>query len=545
MLEIVSKGFSAAKAKLTGKTELTAENIEDAVRDVRVSLLEADVEINVVKTFVDRVKDKAIGKVVATEVDGKKKLKASPEEHFIAICQEELEALLGAQDAKEAQPITFRRPVTTIMMVGLQGTGKTTTTGKLASYLLKDKRKPLLVAADIYRPAAVDQLKVLGEQLGVPVFHEPGVKPEDMCAHALRKARDSGRDVVIFDTAGRLAIDDELMHELEQIKEKSKPDNIFLVVDAMSGQDAVRTAAEFNRRLPLSGFIMTKLDGDARGGAALSIREVTKKPIKFLGMGETLDKLEVFRPEGLASRILGMGDIVGLMKDFEQVVDEKQAERDTKKLLAGKFTLTDFLEQIKVIQKMGSFKDILDKFPLFGGGGMPEGVNVDDKQLVRIEAMIKSMTQKERDDPAKIDKSRAARIAKGSGVKDQEVTDLIGRFNMMQTMMQQIGQAPGLLGQLPGFKQLAQMRNIRNMSMDDVFGGMKGRPKMPGGMGGMGGMAGMPPELASAMQAMPRGFTPPGFAAPRGSGARPNQPSQKDKKAKRKAQKQARKKGRR
>jgi signal recognition particle subunit SRP54 len=545
MLEIVSKGFTAAKNKLAGKTELTAENIEDAVRDVRVALLEADVEINVVKTFIERVKERAIGRVVSTEVDGgKKKLKASPEDHFIAICQEELETLLGATPGtKEAQPIVFRRPVTTIMMVGLQGTGKTTTTGKLASYLLRDKRKPLLVAADIYRPAAVDQLKVLGEQLGVPVFHEPGVKVEDMCAHAVRKARDSGRDVVIFDTAGRLAIDDDLMNELERVKEKTKPDNIFLVVDAMSGQDAVRTAAEFNRRLPLNGFIMTKLDGDARGGAALSIREVTKKPIKFLGMGETLDKLEVFRPEGLASRILGMGDIVGLMKDFEQVVDEKQAERDTKKLLAGKFTLNDFLTQIKTIQSMGSFKDILDKFPLFGGGGMPEGVNVDDKQLVRIEAMIKSMTTKEREEPQKIDKSRATRIAKGSGVKPEDVTDLIGRFNMMQTMMQQIGQSPGLLGQLPGFKQLAQMRNLRNMNMDDVFGQMKGMPKMPG-MGGMGGM-GMPAGLQEAMAQLPRGFTPPGFQAPRPAGAKPNQQSAKDKKDKRKAQKAARKKSRR
>jgi signal recognition particle subunit SRP54 len=260
-------------------------------------------------------------------------------------------------------------------------------------------------------------------------------------------------------------------------------------------------------------------------------------------MGETLDKLEVFRPEGLASRILGMGDIVGLMKDFEQVVDEKQAERDTKKLLAGKFTLNDFLTQIKTIQSMGSFKDILDKFPLFGGGGMPEGVNVDDKQLVRIEAMIKSMTTKEREEPQKIDKSRATRIAKGSGVKPEDVTDLIGRFNMMQTMMQQIGQSPGLLGQLPGFKQLAQMRNLRNMNMDDVFGQMKGMPKMPG-MGGMGGM-GMPAGLQEAMAQLPRGFTPPGFQAPRPAGAKPNQQSAKDKKDKRKAQKAARKKSRR
>jgi signal recognition particle subunit SRP54 len=352
-----------------------------------------------------------------------------------------------------------------------------------------------------------------------------------MCYHAVRHARDRGRDVVIFDTAGRLAIDDELMQELEHIKEKTKPDNIFLVVDAMSGQDAVRTAAEFNRRLPLNGFIMTKLDGDARGGAALSIREVTKKPIKFLGMGETLDKLEVFRPEGLASRILGMGDIVGLMKDFEQVVDEKQAERDTKKLLAGKFTFTDFLEQIKAIQKLGSLRDLMEKFPMFGGAaqGM-EGANVDDKQLVRIEAMIRSMTQKERDFPSTIDPSRAERIARGAGVKAQEVTDLLGRFNMMQTMMQQLSSAPGLLANLPGFKQLSQMRNMRNMNMDDIFGKM-GLPK-----GG-----GIPPELAGAL---PPGMQlPPGF----GQGPRPvlKPISKVGKKDKRKAQKAARKKSRR
>ena len=536
MLEIVSKGFAAAKLKLAGKTTLTEENIDEAVRDVRISLLEADVELGVAKAFVERVKQRAIGTVVSTEVEkAGKKMRAAPEDHFVAICQEELESLLGAKPGtKEEQPLVFRRPVTTIMMVGLQGTGKTTTTGKLANYLLRDKRKPMLVAADIYRPAAVEQLKVLGAQLGVPVFHEEGVAPADMCAHAVRKARDTGRDVVIFDTAGRLAIDDALMVELEDVKAKTRPDNVFLVVDAMSGQDAVRTAAEFNRRLDISGFIMTKLDGDARGGAALSIREVTGKSIKFLGMGETLDKLEVFRPQGLASRILGMGDIVGLMKDFENIVDEKQAERDTKKLLSGRFTLTDFVEQIRNIQKLGSMTEILERFPIFGGGGMPEGVKIDDKQLTRIEAIINSMTPRERALPNEINDSRRKRIARGSGTKPDDVKDLLERFNQMQGMMQQLGNAPGLLAQLPGFKQIAQMQKLRGMNMQDLLGKMPGMPGM-----GAGGMPGMPP----GMPAFPKGFTPPGFTAPRPLVVSSGQ--KKKQKDKRKQQKQARKKARR
>src|SRR5690606_24879573 len=350
MLDVVSKGFRAAKNRLRGQAEITEEVIDEALRDIRVALLEADVEFGVVKQFIADLRQKAIGEVVPTRVETSKGLlKVTPADHFIKLCHDELEALMGPVDTS----LRFKpRGISTLMMVGLQGSGKTTTAAKLANKLLSEGKKPLLVAADIYRPAAVDQLKVLGERIGVPVYHAPDTPPPKLCEDALEEAKRLGRDVVIFDTAGRLAIDEEMMAELEQIKARTQPDNILLVADAMIGQDAVKTAAEFNRRLDIDGFILTKLDGDARGGAALSIKAVTGKPIKFLGMGEGLDRLEEFRPDGLASRILGFGDIVGLMKDFERVVDEKKAEEDAARILSGKFTLEDFVEQIRLVRRM-------------------------------------------------------------------------------------------------------------------------------------------------------------------------------------------------
>ncbi len=589
MLEIISKGFNNAKAALTGKEILTEANIDEAVREIRVSLLEADVELGVVKAFLDRVKERALGEVVTTDAQkGAKKLKTTPGEHFVLICHRELEKLLGPV---EEAPIIFRRPYTIIMMVGLQGTGKTTTCGKLASYLKADGRKPMLVAADVYRPAAVEQLQQLGEKIGVPVYAAPGLKPEQLCQDALREAKKKKRDVVIFDTAGRLAIDDVLMHELEEIKTRTKPDNVFLVCDAMAGQDTVRTASEFNRRLSISGFILTKIDGDARGGAALSIKEITGKPIKFLGVGETLDKLEPFRPEGLASRILGMGDIVGLMKDFESVIDEKEAERDTKKLLRGEFTLDDFLKQLKMLQKVGSVSEIYEKFPIFGDAGLPEGAKIDDNAFSVMESMINSMTKAERATPTLIDAKRAARIAKGSGRKPEQVLDLVQRFGMMHTVMANLAAAPGLLSMLPGFKQLAQVRQLKGMKSDDLFGGMTdslramargrpmgmpqmpgmpampggfpgampgGMPGMPGGMPGLPGMPqGMPQRLPDGRVAIPANAIPPGMSPEQylaalqgmqrgGPAARAKLPVDKQKqKAKRKAEKAARKKSRR
>ena len=549
MLEIVAQGFKAAKAALTGRTTLTAENIDGAMRAIRTALLEADVELGVVRNFLARVKERAIGEVVALTVQdgGGRTQRRSPGEHFVKICQDELTALMGPV---EAAPLTFRRPLTTIMLVGLQGTGKTTTCGKLAHYLLANKRRPMLVAADIYRPAAVKQLQVLGERLGVPVHQAEGVAPPQLCREALALARQQGRDVVIFDTAGRLAIDDALMQELEAIKAATRPDNILLVCDAMAGQDTVRTAAEFNRRLTLSGFIMTKLDGDARGGAALSIKAVTGRPIKFLGMGEGLDKLEPFRPEGLASRILGMGDIVGLMRDFEQVVDEKQAERDAKKLLRGQFTLDDFLIQLRTLRKVGSVKDIFEKLPLFGDAGPPAGAQVDDAAFTSMEALIQSMTPAERRDPKIIDASRGRRIARGSGRTPVAVTELVQRFGMMHQLMAGLSSNPGMLSKIPGLGQLAQLRKLKTRGLSNMpgmpgmldqsrgqLGGMPGLPgAMPGGSGSSDGAGISPADYAALLRQQQAGAGAPRSATPQ----------QKAKvKDKRRAEKKARKKSRR
>ncbi len=523
MLETVTKGFKNARLKLAGKAELSQELVEEALRDIRVSLLEADVELGVVKSFLDRVRDKALGQVVGLEVkDGQgKRIKLTPQDRFNGICHEELEALMGPVDTS----ITISKPLTRIMMVGLQGSGKTTTTGKLARYLEQKKFRPLLVAADIYRPAAVDQLKTLGAQLNMPVFHEPGLSPPELCEKAMAVARETGRNAVLFDTAGRLAIDETLMTELERIKEKTKPDNIFLVVDSMIGQDAVKTAAEFNRRLDITGFIMTKLDGDARGGAALSIKEFTGKPIKFLGVGEQLDKLEEFRPQGLASRILGLGDIVGLLKDFEEVVDQDKAEKDAMRMMRGQFNLVDFMEQVKLLKKMGSLKDLVDKIP-FMSEAVPEGQQIDDRELIRFESIVQSMTVKERKQPDVIDVSRKRRIARGSGRTPKDVDDLLQRFKMMKQMMASLGQNAGFLQRIPGFKQLGAMRGMPGgPDMKQLFGGVD--PFAGGGMGR---------PLAP----------PPGYYATTSVGAgKRGAASDKDKKAKRKAEKAARKKSRR
>ena len=502
MLETVTKGFRAAKNRLLGKAEITPELVDESLRDIRVALLEADVSFDVVKKFVARVREKAVGETVQTTLTDKggRKVKVSAGDHFVKICHDELEALMGPVDT--AIKLKPKGQVSGIMMVGLQGSGKTTTTGKLANLLKKQGRSLLLVAADIYRPAAVDQLKVLGAKLDVPVFYEAGLQPPELAKKAYEKARAEKIDTVIIDTAGRLAIDEPLMAELNAIKAGVNPDNIFLVCDSMIGQDAVRTADAFTQRIGIDGFILTKLDGDARGGAALSIKEVTGKPIKFLGMGEGLDKLEEFRPDGLAGRILGFGDVVGLMKDFEGVVDEAKAETDAKKLLSGRFNMRDFVEQIQTVRKMGSLKDLLEKMPLFGE--MTESMNVDEGRLDVIEAMFNSMTEQERLEPHRIDQKRMGRIAKGSGRKPQEVSELMQQFTMMQQMMSNIGQNPGLLGRLPFFKDLGALSNLKNMDLSSIFGK---DPMMAQALQGMGGMPGMPGGMQ--MPQMPPGYTPP------------------------------------
>jgi len=476
MFETLTKGFRAAKNRLAGVTELTEENIDQALRDVRLSLLEADVEFNVTKSFLARVKEKALGQIVATTAKhGGKKMKVGPAERFIKICQDELEAMMGY----EGEPLTFaKRPKPTgIMMVGLQGSGKTTSSAKLASFLHREHgRKPLLVAADVQRPGAIEQLQVLGDQLDMPVFSIPGGIPLEICKQAVPYAKKLKRDTILFDTAGRLAIDEPLMDELAEIKSAVDPDNVFLVVDAMIGQDSVKTAKSFHERLGLSGVVLTKLDGDARGGSALSIREVTGTPVKFVGMGETLDRLEPFRPEGMATRILGMGDVVGLMKDFEGVIDERKAEADAKRMLQGEFSLDDFLQQIEMLQNMGPLQDVFEKLPFFGDS-VPEGFQVDEKELVRTKAIVSSMTRQERNDVDLFKKqpTRLLRVAKGSGRTNAEVAELIQRFTMMKGMMGSIGSQAGMLSKIPGMKQLASARKLRDAVQ---LGGLEGNPMM-------------------------------------------------------------------
>ena len=560
MLETLAKGFRAARTRLTGVAELTDDVIEDALRDVRLSLLEGDVEFRVVKRFLERVREQSKGKQVELRAKSKDygTVKITPEQAFIAICQDELIKMMGPVDTE----LNWARSGPTgIMMCGLQGSGKTTSCGKLARWIEKThKKKTLLVAADIYRPAAVDQLKTLGKQLGLPVHTLEGKDPVTICKSAEDVARLEGCDVIIYDTAGRLAIDEPLMQELEDIDKSARPNNIFLVLDAMTGQDAVNVADTFNKRLDLTGVIMTKLDGDARGGAALSVKEITTKPIKFLGMGEQLDKLEEFRPEGLASRILGMGDIVGLVKDFEQVVDAEKAEEDALRMLKGKFDMQDFLEQIRLIQKMGSLKDLFEKLPFFGGG-LPEGVNLDDRELTKIEAMISSMTTEERLNPqvfvattwedfmstsgksakrrrADFDVGRVKRVSKGSGRTEVEVKELLQKFAQMRQMMVQLGASTGLMGKIPGLKQFGQMKKLANMDINALMAAGGG---LPAGMEGMPNMPNLPGLPMGNVPGLPKGYTAPGTKAPVGQ-QRANDKAKAQ--AKRKAEKAARKKTR-
>jgi signal recognition particle subunit SRP54 len=410
--------------KLRGKGKLSEADVKQAMKEVRLALLEADVNFKVVKNLISRITERAIGQEVMESL--------TPAQQVIKIVNEELTLLMGSKQSR----IDFSKDITTIMLVGLQGSGKTTTAGKLGKLLSKDGKKPILVAADIYRPAAIKQLQVVGEKLDLPVFTMGQKDPVDISKASLEYARKHNYNTVIIDTAGRLHIDDELMSELSNISNTVSPNEILLVVDSMTGQDAVNVAEEFNKRLNLTGLILTKLDGDSRGGAALSVKAVTGCPIKFVGMGEKLDDLEIFHPERMASRILGMGDVLTLIEKATQDFDLKKAKELEQKLKTQSFDLNDFLDQLSQVKKMGSFDQILNMIP----GLSPQklkGVQLDDKELNRVEAIINSMTMEERKSPAIIDGSRRKRIAAGSGTAIQDVNRLLKQYDQTRKMIKQ------------------------------------------------------------------------------------------------------------
>jgi signal recognition particle subunit SRP54 len=415
--------------KIRGKGKVNEADVKEMMREVRLALLEADVNFKVVKDFVKRVSERSVGQEVLKSL--------TPGQQVIKVVKEELTELMGGEQSKIA---VASKPPTVIMMVGLQGAGKTTTTGKLANLLRKKyNRKPLLVAADIYRPAAIKQLETLGKQLSMPVFSlGDQVSPVEIAKQAIEKAKEEHHDYVLIDTAGRLHVDENLMGELKDIKELTKPDEIFLVVDAMTGQDAVNVAQSFNEQLGLTGVVLTKLDGDTRGGAALSIRSVTDTPIKFVGMGEKLDALEAFHPERMASRILGMGDVLTLIEKAQANVDEEKAKELEKKMRTATFTFDDFLDQLGQVRNMGPLDDILKMIP--GANKMKgmDNLQIDEKQIGHVEAIIRSMTTHEKEHPETMNASRKKRIAKGSGRSIQEVNRLLKQFEEMKKMMKQV-----------------------------------------------------------------------------------------------------------
>lgn len=415
--------------KIRGKGKVTEADVKEMMREVRLALLYADVNLKVVKDFIKKVSERAVGQEVMKSL--------TPGQQVIKVVKEELTELMGGEQSKIA---VSPKPPTVIMMVGLQGAGKTTTTGKLANLLRKNyNRKPLLVAADIYRPAAINQLQTLGKQLTMPVFSlGDQVSPVEIAAKAIEHAKAEHHDYVLIDTAGRLHIDENLMDELKNIKEAVKPDEIFLVVDAMTGQDAVNVATSFNDQLGITGVILTKLDGDIRGGAALSIRAVTGKPIKFVGMGEKMDALEPFHPERMASRILGMGDVLSLIEKAQANVDEEKARELEKKMRSASLTLDDFLDQLSQVRNMGPLDDLIKMLP---GANKIKGLNnlkIDEKQIAHVEAIIRSMTKEEKEHPEIINASRRKRIAKGSGRTVPEVNRLLKQFEEMKKMMKQM-----------------------------------------------------------------------------------------------------------
>ena len=472
MFESLSKRLEGVFTSLSGKGKLTEADVDEAMREVRLALLEADVSLRLVRQFVERVRAKAIGAQVLGSF--------SPAQQVLQIVNEELIEMLGGTEGKNRLDLGGQPP-NVIMLVGLQGSGKTTTAAKLANFLRKQQgQRPIMVAADMYRPAAVQQLQTLGKQLSIPVYAEPaGANPVDICVNAVAYAREQAATVVILDTAGRLNIDERMMQEIMNIRKRVQPREVLLVADAMTGQEAVRVADDFNKAVSLTGMILTKMDGDARGGAALSIRSVTGVPIKFMGVGEKTDGLEPFYPDRLASRILGMGDVLSLIERAQETIDQEEAMKAQARLQQGKFDLEDFLNSMRQLKRMGSLRSVMEMIPGFskltGDADIEEALEGD--QLKHIEAMILSMTLQERHNPDIINGSRRKRIARGSGCTPQDINQLLDQFNEMRTMMRQVSSGRG-----PWAKMAKQ------------FGAGAGMPGMPGmpGMAGAGGGGPMP-----------------------------------------------------
>jgi len=442
MFDNLSSKLDKALHVLKGHGRITEVNVSETLKEVRRALLDADVNYKIAKQFTNRVKEKALGQNVLTTL--------RPGQLMVKIVKDELTELMGGETAK----LQLKGQPSVILMSGLQGSGKTTFSGKLANWLkTKQTKQPLLVAADVYRPAAIDQLKVVGEQIGVEVYAEPGNKnPVEIAQKAIEYAKQNGKNVVIIDTAGRLAVDEEMMNEIAAIHQAVKPDETLFVVDAMTGQDAVNTAKAFNDRLDFEGVILTKLDGDARGGAALSIKSVVNKPIKFIGTGEKMSDIDLFHPDRMADRILGMGDVVSLVERAQEQFDEEEARKLQKKIAKNQFGFDDFLKQIQQIKKMGNIKDLMGMIP--GMSKAMKGIDIDDDAFKSIESIIYSMTPKERRNPSVINSSRKKRIAKGSGTSVTEVNQLLKQFNQMSKMMKMMqgGKGKAMMNMFKGMR---------------------------------------------------------------------------------------------
>lgn len=464
MFESLSQRLSSAFGALRGARELSEKNVEEGLRAVRTALLEADVHFQVARDFTQRVRDRVLGEEQIKGVEAG--------QQFVHACHEELVALMGPEDAK----LSLGGSPSIVLLAGLQGAGKTTTCAKLAK-LLRDRHgaRPCMVAADVKRPAAVEQLRVLGRRLDIPVFHEEGVDPPELCARGVAFAKLKGCDVVLLDTAGRLHVDDELMKEVGEIARRTKPTDQVLVVDAMTGQDAVRSAQEFHDRLSLSGLVLTKLDGDARGGAALSLKAVTGCPVLFIGTGEKLEDLDAFSAERMAGRILGMGDVVGLVETAQEKIDEDEARASVEKLVMGQFTLQDMLGQLRMIQKLGPMKKVMGMLP--GMGGLVDKLDVDDNHIKRMEALFTSMTPRERLGLDDLSMSRRRRIARGAGRDVSAINELLKSYKGMKQMMKQMGKM-GLGAKMGGKAKRAALE------------GMSGETLAPGAAGGGGGLLG-------------------------------------------------------